>query len=256
MRSRLRPSGFSHSRSFSAPTVPSLRLTPPTPHGTFHERDYDSDDSIPTSAAAMPRPNRYRRPSTRTGHPYALASPSSSSTPPSSSPTFAPEQYQSINPGYFRGKIDGKTVAAFSVVIAPDGTVTIQGQLVPNQTKYPSQDVQERRSLSQPTSPLFFQNPIDPSTAALGLRKPPPPAPTTSETVSAQQQPSIVDPNQQLEHAVPLVDHHVDHHSAQTGQMYLEQYNAYLAHYQAEQQNMWLWPVDQVPIEQVSISHT
>ncbi|KAJ4346725.1 uncharacterized protein N0V89_010657 [Didymosphaeria variabile] len=147
----------------------------------------------------------------------------------------------SINPGFFRGKLDGKTVAAFSVVIAPDGTVTIQGQLVPRPTKYPSQDVQDRRSLSQPTSPLFFQNPIDPSIAALGLHNPPN-SPTDGETISPPQQASapVIPPTQ--EHTVPFVDHP----SAQTGQWYLEQYNAYLAQYQAEQQNTWMWPVQQI----------
>jgi hypothetical protein len=237
MRSRFRPAGFSHSRSFSAPTVPSLRLTPPTPHGSFHEKDYDSDDSIPTSAAAMPRPNRYRRPSTRaSSHPYAT-----NGQPASVSPTFPPEQYQSINPGFFRGKLDDITVAAFSVVIAPDGRIFIEGQLVPKPAKYPSQDVQDRRSLSQPSSPLFFQNPIDPSIAALGLHNPPN-SPTDGEIVSPQKQSSIA-PHKQ-EHAVPLVETR----SAQLDQVYLEQYDTYLTQYQPEQQNMWMWPVEQIPI--------
>ncbi|KAL5386357.1 hypothetical protein DPSP01_004085 [Paraphaeosphaeria sporulosa] len=235
MRSRLRPSGFSHSRSFSAPTVPSLRLTPPTPHRSYHhEKDYDPDDSIPTSAAAMPRPNRYRRPSPRTSghHPYAINGQSSPS------PTFPHEQYQSVNPGFFRGQLDGKTIAAFSIVIAPDGyTVTIQGQLVPKPAKYPSQDVQERRSLSQPASPVIFQSPIEHSVAALGLQNPPN-SPTDGETVPPKQQPRLAP--EKPEHAVPLAEDH-----SQFAQMYLDQYNAYLTQYQTQQQ--WMWPVEQIP---------
>ncbi|KAF2448651.1 hypothetical protein P171DRAFT_481700 [Karstenula rhodostoma CBS 690.94] len=181
----------------------------------------------------MPRPNRYRRPSPRTsGHPYALNGQSSPS------PTFPPEQYQSINPGFFRGQLDGKPVAAFNIVIAPDGrTVYIQGQLVPRPAKYPSQDIQDRRSLSQPTSPLIFQSPIEHSVAALGLHNPPN-SPTDGATVPPQQQ-SRVTP-QKPEHTVPLVED-----PSQFAQVYLDQYNAYLTQYQTE--HMYMWPVEQIP---------
>ena len=171
-----------HSRSFSAPTIPHLRLTPPTPHGSFHETDYDSDD-IPSSAAAMPRPTRYRRSAVRTStHPYASStrSPSSSSSlssspslssSSSSSPTLPSEHHQQINPGHFSGVCYGRKIAAFSIVLSPDGELTIRGQLLPSQ--FPSQTLQDRKSLSQPASPLFFQDPIDPAIAALGLQNPP-----------------------------------------------------------------------------------
>ncbi|KAF1969757.1 hypothetical protein BU23DRAFT_557381 [Bimuria novae-zelandiae CBS 107.79] len=224
MRNRLRASGFSHSRSFSAPTVPSLRLTPPTPHGSFHPTDYDSDDSIPSSAAAMPRPNRYRRHATRnSSHPYA---PSSGS---SSSPTFPPEQCQQINPGYFSGTCAGAKIAAFSIVLSPDGEVNIRGQLLPSQ--YPSQTYQERKSLSQPSSPLFFQAPIDPQIAALGIQNPP----TTMADGTVEAQQGNTTATRQQEHVLPFVNHHAG------------QTDVFINPYAEFQQSMPMWPVEQIP---------
>lgn len=226
MRSRLRASDFSHSRSFSAPTVPSLRLTPPTPHGSFHERDYDSDDSIPSSAAAMPRPNRYRRSATRTtSHPYASSSQSSSS-----SSTVLSEQDQQINPGFFSGTCNGRKIAAFNITMSPDGIVTIQGQLLPSQ--FPSQTVQERRSLSQPSSPLFFQAPIDPSIAALGLQNPP--ATTVGDAVEPLPMKTTMAPQERV---LPLMSHPV-------GKME----NMFVNPYLDFQQGFPMWPVEQINV--------
>lgn len=223
MRSRLRASDFSHSRSFSAPTVPSLRLTPPTPHGSFHEKDYDSDDSIPSSAAAMPRPNRYRRSNTRTtSHPYASGSQSSSS-----SPTFPSDQHQQVNPGFFSGMYTDKKIAAFNITMTPDGFINIQGQLLPSQ--FPSQTVQERRSLSQPSSPHFFQDPIDPSIAALGLQNPP--TTTAGGVVETLPRNAPI----QRERIVPLANHPV-------GQME----NVFINPYSKHQQSFPMWPVEQI----------
>lgn len=243
MRSRLRPSGFSHSRSFSAPTVPSLKLTPPTPHRIYHEKGYDSDDSIPTSAAAMPHPNKYDRPSLRKrSDPYSIKGQSSPS------PTFPPEEFQSVNPGYFRGKLHDETIAASSIVIGPDGrTVTIEGQLVPQPVRYPSQDVQERRLLSQPTSHLIFQNPIDHSVAALGLQNPPN-SPTDGETVPPQQpQP----PQQPYVTPQPLSTLLLYQEHGAIGVMYHAKYTAYLDQYKAQQAlnetQQWMWPIEETP---------
>jgi hypothetical protein len=120
-----------------------------------------------------------------------------------------------------------KKIAAFNITMTPDGFINIQGQLLPSQ--FPSQTVQERRSLSQPSSPHFFQDPIDPSIAALGLQNPP--------TTTAGGVVETLPRNAPIQHEriVPLANHPV-------GQVE----NVFINPYSKHQQSFPMWPVEQI----------
>ncbi|KAJ4293662.1 hypothetical protein N0V90_008946 [Kalmusia sp. IMI 367209] len=233
MTRRFRPYDFSHSRSHSAPTIPSFRLTPPTPHGSFHETDYDSDDSIPTSAAAMPRPNRYTK---HNNYPYAYTSQTSTS------PAFPPPRSKAVDPQHIRETTtsDGQRLQPKNVWMSQDGMFYyVQLKKVPYQ--YPSEEARNRLSQSQSPSHFIFQTPmtsLDPALTGTGLHQALG-GTTTGATEVIPEQTSVV--NAEDDYAAMTEGQF----SAESVENVFVDYTAQLhAQSQPQPQNAMVWPVD------------